>query len=102
MNQFQDKEVGSVCMHCPGGKSKSEPAEKNPKHRIEIELVAEYTEEPIPGEEYCITLPDGIEVRGRLDPNGKARVSGIEDAGNCKITFPNLDKDAWERAQENS
>ena len=33
---------------------------------------------------------------GTLDNNGFARVDGI-DPGTCKITFPELDKDAWEK-----
>jgi type VI secretion system secreted protein VgrG len=49
----------------------------------------------VPGEEYQVTLPDGSTVAsGTLDEKGKARVEGI-DPGSCKVTFPNLDKDAW-------
>jgi hypothetical protein len=45
---------------------------------------------------YRITLPDGETVaEGTLDDKGFARVDGIEP-GTCKITFPDLDKDAWE------
>ena len=32
---------------------------------------------------------------GTLDEKGHARVDHI-DPGTCKVTFPNLDKDAWE------
>ena len=60
---------------------------------IEIELVGE-DDEPIPGESSEITLPDGSVARGTLDQNGHARVEGFED-GSCKISFPDLDKDAW-------
>jgi hypothetical protein len=35
-----------------------------------------------------------IEISGTLDENGFARVEGI-DPGQCKVTFPDLDKDAW-------
>jgi type VI secretion system secreted protein VgrG len=63
---------------------------------IEIELVDE-EDEPVPSEKYEIKLPDGSVAKGTLDGNGFARVEGI-DPGTCEITFPNLDKDAWEKA----
>lgn len=66
-------------------------------HWIEIELVGE-DDEPIPGEAYEITMPDGSVVSGTLDQNGLARIENIPVAGNCQITFPKLDKDAWEQA----
>ena len=53
--------------------------------------------QPVPGIAYRVTLPDGETVaEGTLDEKGFARVDGI-DPGTCKITFPPLDKDAWER-----
>ena len=62
---------------------------------IEIEMVDE-ANQPVAGEAYRITLPDGETVaEGTLDEKGFARVDHI-DPGSCKITFPNLDKDAWE------
>jgi type VI secretion system secreted protein VgrG len=63
---------------------------------IEIELVDE-ADQPVPGERYEITTPDGRVVRGTLDQNGFARVDGIQP-GECRITFPRLDQEAWERA----
>jgi type VI secretion system secreted protein VgrG len=63
---------------------------------IEIELVGE-DDKPIPGERYEITLPDGSLARGTLDEKGFARVDGIEP-GTCQVCFPELDKDAWEKA----
>ncbi len=62
---------------------------------IEIELVDE-SDEPVAGEKYRITVPDGRVASGTLDGNGFARVDGI-DPGTCQITFPDLDKDAWEK-----
>jgi type VI secretion system secreted protein VgrG len=64
------------------------------KHWIEIKLVDE-DGKPVPGEPYQITLPDGTTIAdGTLDDKGFARVDNI-DPGTCKVTFPNLDKDAW-------
>ena len=62
---------------------------------IEIEMVDE-EDEPVPGEKYKITLPDDSVAQGTLDNKGFARIDGI-DPGTCKITFPELDKDAWEK-----
>jgi hypothetical protein len=84
------------------GATKAEPFQKSSgddedekKSWIEIELVDE-NDEPVSGERYRITLPDGRVDEGTLDGNGFARVDGI-DPGTCQITFPNLDKDAWEK-----
>jgi type VI secretion system secreted protein VgrG len=64
------------------------------KSWIEIELVDE-EDNPVPGEKYRITLPNGKVAQGTLDHEGFARVEGI-DPGTCQITFPELDKEAWE------
>ena len=62
---------------------------------IEIELVGE-DDEPIPGEKYKITLPDESVAEGTLDEKGFARIEGFEK-GSCKVSFPRLDKEAWEK-----
>ena len=62
---------------------------------IYIELVDE-AGQPVPGKRYRVTSPDGRIAEGRLDGNGRARIEGVEP-GKCKIDFPGLDKDAWER-----
>jgi type VI secretion system secreted protein VgrG len=68
---------------------------KDKKHWIEIELLDE-AGKPVAGEPYQVTLPDGTTVAdGTLDEKGWARVDNI-DPGTCKVTFPNLDKEAWE------
>jgi uncharacterized protein (DUF2345 family) len=69
--------------------------EKEKTSWIEIELVGE-DDKPIPSEKYEITLPDGTVASGTLDGKGFARVDGFE-AGNCKVSFPKLDKAAWEK-----
>jgi hypothetical protein len=73
----------------------SEEEEKK-KAWIEVELVDE-DNQPVPGVRYRITLPDESVAEGSLDDKGKARVEGFEP-GSCKVTFPDLDKDAWEPA----
>jgi len=63
-------------------------------HWIEIELVGE-DNKPIPDEKYKVTLPDGSIKEGKLDQNGWARVEGAP-AGDCEVTFPEIDKEALE------
>lgn len=63
---------------------------------IEIVLVDE-EDQPVPGERYRIELPNGQKREGTLDSDGFARVEGIE-RGNCKVTFPELDQEAWKKA----
>ncbi|MDX2150495.1 MAG: type VI secretion system tip protein TssI/VgrG [Bryobacteraceae bacterium] len=73
------------------------PTGEDPTHFIEIKLVDE-DGNPVPGEAYKITLPDGTTVAdGTLDEQGYAKVSNI-DPGTCKVSFPNLDQDAWEQS----
>lgn len=62
---------------------------------IEIEMVDE-ANKPVVGQKYSVELPDGSTCSGTLDDKGLARIEGI-DPGNCKITFPDLDQDAWEK-----
>jgi len=73
--------------------TKEEKATK--KSWIAIRMV-DQEDNPVPGEKYRITLPDGETVaEGTLDDKGCARIEGLEP-GSCKITFPDLDKSAWE------
>jgi hypothetical protein len=64
-------------------------------HFIEIELVGE-DGKGVAGVEYLVTLPDGTEISGSTNSLGLIRVEGI-DEGNCNITLPKLDKEAWEK-----
>lgn len=60
---------------------------------IEIVLIGE-DEKPIGGERYAVELPGGTIVTGRLSADGTARLDRIPP-GTCKVSFPDLDKDAW-------
>ena len=46
----------------------------------------------------AITLPGGVVKTGTLDENGSVRVEEIP-AGTCKVSFPDLDQDAWVPAE---
>jgi hypothetical protein len=74
------------------GRAAEKPKEK--KAWIEIILV-DAEGKPMPGVRYRITPPGGAPKEGRLNEHGQAGLYEIEP-GSCKITFPDLDKDAWE------
>lgn len=70
---------------------------KDKTHWVEIEMVNE-DGKPVPGVRYRVTLPDGQTLaEGTTDEKGAARVENI-DPGNCKVTFPDLDKEAWSKS----
>lgn len=62
---------------------------------VAIEL-ADEAGRPMAGEPFAVTLPNGQEVSGILDPKGAVRIEGI-DPGSCKVSFPERDKDGWKR-----
>lgn len=68
--------------------------QKQKKDWIEI-LLVDLEGKPVPNARYRITLPDGSVREGRLNEHGQAGYFKIE-SGECKVTFPDLDKDAWE------
>ncbi len=74
--------------------SQAQEKPKDKKAWIEIILV-DLDGKPVPNVKYRITPPSGAPVEGRLNEHGQAGLYQIEP-GNCKITFPDLDKDAWE------
>lgn len=88
---FGNKDVGSGVESCPLKKA----ASTEPTHCIEIELVGD-DGTPIPWEEYLITLPNQEKVKGFLNQQGYSRVDGIKPGGNCQVTFPRLDTEAWD------
>jgi hypothetical protein len=73
-----------------------EPARETAVDWIEIALV-DRRGEPVGGEAYRVLLPDGAVREGRLDADGRARLTDIEP-GACEVTFPNLDAAEWRRA----
>ena len=69
---------------------------KDKKHWVEIVLVDD-AGQPVTGESFEIKLPDGSVATGTTDEKGKGRVENI-DPGSVEVSFPELDKDAWEPA----
>jgi type VI secretion system secreted protein VgrG len=90
--QAQSGKYGSV--KAEPHKPPQSTQEKDKKRSwIKIKLIDE-EQEPVPGELYRITLPDGTIAEGTLDDKGCASVEGFEPGG-CKVTFPRLDKKSW-------
>jgi hypothetical protein len=72
------------------------PIERPKPSWIEIELVDEI-DQPVRGEPYEIVAPDGHTLsHGVTGPDGVAHVI-VPEPGACKIRFPELDAEAWER-----
>jgi hypothetical protein len=91
---FNHDPVGGAVQPCSSS-SAPRVMSKEKKHWVEIAML-DQEGNPVPGQDYEITLPDGSVVTGSTDERGSARVEGI-DPGNCKIRFPSLDKSVWNR-----
>jgi hypothetical protein len=63
-------------------------------HSVMIELL-DVEGNPVPGEPYRIELPDGTVVTGKLDAQGKAHITGIEQPGACQVCFYERDAAIW-------
>ena len=85
------------------GSASSRPASSQPnstadpekKSWVEIQMVDE-EDMPVSGVSYNVKIPDGTFRTGSLNGEGLARIEGI-DPGTCEISFPDLDRDAWEK-----
>jgi uncharacterized Zn-binding protein involved in type VI secretion len=76
--------------------AKARTSEKGkPLHFVEFQLLGE-DGKGVPLQRYVVTLPDGTVKEGVTGLNGQIRYEGLESSGTCKITFPDLDQDAWE------
>ncbi len=67
---------------------------------IEIRLLDQW-DEPVAGEAFEITLPDGSTVTGKLDDEGAARLERVLP-GACEVRFPGLPEEDDEAASENA
>ena len=92
-NQAASKSGKSVASSAPTHDA-NDPANKDKKHYLEVELLDD-AGKPVPGEQVRVTLPDGLTVaEGTTDEKGLFKVTNI-DPGQCKVTFPDLEKEAW-------
>lgn len=63
---------------------------------VEVQLV-DLAGEPVANERCRITLTDGTVRETKTNYRGRVKFDGLETPGNCEVTFPDLDTDAWER-----
>jgi len=87
--------AGSATQSCGSPPPQDTVVSPDKKHWIEINLVDE-DNQPVPFEDFRITLPDGTVVEDSLDKKGRAKISGI-DSGTCKVCFPNRDARDWSK-----
>lgn len=86
---------GAAAAEAPAEASAPPPAdEATDTAWIEVVLVGE-DDAPIAGERYRLELPDGRTIEGRTNADGRIRAEGIP-AGECALTFLDLDETAWE------
>ncbi len=64
-----------------------------------FELVGE-NGEPLLKEKYIVESGSGKKIEGVLDENGQAFINHIEKKEDLKVIFPDIDKDAWEKAAD--
>jgi type VI secretion system secreted protein VgrG len=90
---------GPLEFTAPAGVSSSAPAQERPEGTTwtEVELV-DPMGNPVPRKRYRLELADGSVREGVVNELGFAREDGIPD-GATKITFPDLDKDAWRKVE---
>jgi hypothetical protein len=85
-SSFGNASVNGSAQECPASQ---------PDYWLEIRL-----QDPdgnlVPHEEYVVTLSDGSTVRGYLDDQGWARFAPLADGGDCQVSFPNIDSEAWQ------
>jgi hypothetical protein len=90
------RRIAVVQAHAKDEKQAITPSQlKNLLTKIEIELV-DMEGGPVGGEAWEVVLPDGSKRSGQLDGKGYALIDNIP-AGNCQVTFPRLDEEAWSR-----
>ena len=91
---FGMSDAGQTVQPCSSGSSACSVS-PDKKHWVEIALT-DQEGHPVAGAAYQITVPGGTVVEGSTDGKGRGRVDGI-DSGSCRITFPQIDKDAWKK-----
>jgi len=59
-----------------------------------VSQLVDELDQPVPGQRYELTLPDGTMIEGRLDGHGFVRIAGVP-VGICKLVYPDLDAREW-------
>jgi hypothetical protein len=72
--------------------------ERPSHHWLEIELIGE-DGVGIAGELCEIILPNGQLIRRTTDADGLVRLARLSDEGDCRVSFPNIDAEAWDTVE---
>ncbi|HWK03328.1 MAG TPA: PAAR domain-containing protein [Puia sp.] len=74
------------------------PHKKDPPSIIDHSSIAfrliDQEGNPIEGERYEVTLPDGSTRKGKTDKNGEVSIHGFTP-GMCQVSFPDVHSDEW-------
>jgi phage baseplate assembly protein gpV len=84
---------GSVAPSGPPRNLDKQIAEIRNEHEIEVQVL-DASGAPAANVYYELTLPDGTLKSGRTGTDGYIRHSGLTQAGDCKLSFPDLDSAA--------
>jgi hypothetical protein len=87
--------AGQAAAAAPPERARPEPKKKT---WVELRLV-DMEGNPVGGKHYLVKTPDGGVQEGFLDRSGRARLDNL-DPGSCMFSFPDLDREAWERAPD--
>lgn len=71
----------------------ADPAEFEDLSYLEL-VLRDDRNAPVPNARYQVELPDGRILEGKLDAQGQAFLDRIPE-GECKVTFPDFDGEAW-------
>jgi hypothetical protein len=83
-----------------GGKFQTDPQARRPEEKLTWVAfkLRDMAGQPVPGMKYRVKLPGGAVEEGELDAYGEVEFDGIYP-GTCRISFPDLDEEAWEEQQ---
>jgi len=80
-----------------GGSAQVKQLKPLPGDRAHVQIqLKDQHGKPMANEPFRVELPGGKTRAGKLDGSGRASVPGAKE-GAAKVTFPNLDKNAWKK-----
>jgi hypothetical protein len=71
------------------------PVQKTDEKKSVVIMMIGEDNKPVTGEKYRVVHADGTVSEGTLNSDGRARIV-ILAGETCRVSFPNLDEDAWE------
>jgi hypothetical protein len=85
---------GGAAASAPSSQPSPTPAPAAPISPGDIEVaVVAVNGDPQPGLDFILKLPDGTEKSGKTGSDGVLRLSGLQQSGDCQLTFPSVRAD---------